>query len=215
MNDDLVQPDRGFGEHGHRDVEICTYIVQGSLTHKDSMGTSETLERGAIQFMTAGSGVTHSEHNLSKTDPLRFIPIWINTRTRSLRPNYGSASGDAEARKNAFQHMVSDVSASEQADTPIKINQDSNIFVSEMEPGTITSFIVKQGRQCYVLCIEGEAVVQIDGEDGPGTKLTRHDAAEISNGAASTVVFSASPEAGAHVLVVEMAYVRGSGRTDL
>jgi len=75
MNDDLVQPDRGFGAHPHRNVEICTYIVNGSLTHQDSMGTKETLTRGAIQFMTAGSGVTHSEHNLDKTNPLRFIQI--------------------------------------------------------------------------------------------------------------------------------------------
>jgi redox-sensitive bicupin YhaK (pirin superfamily) len=100
MNDDLVQPDRGFGAHPHRDVEICTYVVEGSLTHKDSMGTSESLGRGAIQFMTAGSGVTHSEHNLDKENPLRFIQIWINTRKRGLPPNYGSNAGNADARRN-------------------------------------------------------------------------------------------------------------------
>merc|ERR1712216_814798 len=94
LNDDLVQPARGFGAHPHRNTEICTYVVEGDLTHKDSMGTAGTLTRGAIQFMTAGSGVTHSEHNRSPDKPLRFIQMWINTRENGLAPNYGSAVGD-------------------------------------------------------------------------------------------------------------------------
>jgi redox-sensitive bicupin YhaK (pirin superfamily) len=80
MNDDLVQPSRGFGAHPHRDAEIVTYIVQGQLTHKDSMGTRETLGPGSVQFMTAGSGVTHSEHNLDAEHPLRFIQMWFTPR---------------------------------------------------------------------------------------------------------------------------------------
>ncbi len=87
MNDDLVQPNRGFGEHPHNNVEICTYVVEGELTHQDSMGTAETLGRGAIQFMTAGTGVSHQEHNRHLSNPLRFIQIWINTRTRNLKVN--------------------------------------------------------------------------------------------------------------------------------
>lgn len=100
-------------------MEICTYIVEGSLTHQDSMGTQETLGkflismvnvalnvvpagRGAIQFMTAGTGVTHSEHNLDKHNPLRFVQIWITTRKRGLKPNYGSFGGDEPGRQNAW-----------------------------------------------------------------------------------------------------------------
>lgn len=75
MNDDLVQPSRGFGTHPHREMEIVTYIVEGELTHKDSMGTEETLHRGSIQFMTAGTGVSHSEHNRHPSKPLRFIQV--------------------------------------------------------------------------------------------------------------------------------------------
>ena len=75
LNDDLVQPARGFGTHPHSNMEICTYIVEGSLTHADSMGTRETLGRGAVQFMTAGTGVRHSEHNLDAAAPLRFIQV--------------------------------------------------------------------------------------------------------------------------------------------
>jgi redox-sensitive bicupin YhaK (pirin superfamily) len=75
LNDDRVQPQRGFGTHGHANMEIVTYIVEGSLTHQDSMGSAESLGRGAVQYMTAGTGVRHSEHNLSPDEPLRFIQV--------------------------------------------------------------------------------------------------------------------------------------------
>ena len=119
MNDDLVQPMRGFGTHGHRDAEICTYVINGSLTHQDSMGTEETISSGAIQFMTAGSGVRHSEHNRSPT-PLRFIQMWLTPRTRGLTPNYGSSAGSPSKRMNQWHHMVSDVQ-NEQVETDVKV----------------------------------------------------------------------------------------------
>ncbi len=145
MNDDLVQPSRGllvsltkfvgpflyiwctssgFGTHPHRDAEICTYVVDGFLTHKDSMGTEESIGRGAIQFMvcfvfssssfvfiwllpqTAGSGITHSEHNLHTTDPLRFIQIWMNPRSRGLKPNYGSFNSPCADRHNQWWEKI-------------------------------------------------------------------------------------------------------------
>ena len=100
MNDDLVQPHRGFGEHPHRDAEICTYVVDGQLTHKDTMGTEETIGKGAIQFMTAGSGVSHSEHNHDQKNPLRFIQIWLSPRSKNLKPNYGSFTSKPADRQN-------------------------------------------------------------------------------------------------------------------
>ena len=175
MNDDLVQPSRGFGTHPHRDVEICTYIVSGNLTHQDSMGTAETITRGAIQFMTAGAGVSHSEHNLDPNNDLRFIQIWINPRKRGLRPNYGSFVGDEKSRLNRFAHLVSDVQDTSSS-TPISINQDANIFVAEIEKSNgPVPFDVKDGRQCYILCIEGGMVVNEN-----RYKLNRHDAAEVA-----------------------------------
>ena len=108
MNDDLVQGQRGFGTHPHRDVEIVTYIVEGDLTHEDSTGTEETLGRGSVQFMSAGRGIYHSEHN-RKDCPLRFIQIWINTRTRGIAPNYGGYDGQTEnakaERSNSLSHV--------------------------------------------------------------------------------------------------------------
>lgn len=102
LNDDLVQPARGFGAHPHRGVEICTYIVEGDLTHKDSMGTEETLSRGAVQFMSAGRGVQHSEQNLNEYKPLRFVQIWINTQQPNISPKYGSFVGDFNDRQNRW-----------------------------------------------------------------------------------------------------------------
>ena len=121
MNDDLVQPNRGFGTHPHREMEICTYVVEGELTHKDSIGTQETLGPGSVQFMTAGTGVQHSEHNLSATSPLRFIQMWIVPSQRGLAPNYGSACGKSVNLRNGWTHLVSDVKSA--AASPVKIHQ--------------------------------------------------------------------------------------------
>lgn len=203
MNDDLVQPKRGFGEHGHRDTEICTYVIQGGLTHRDSMGTAETLGRGAIQFMTAGSGVYHSEFNNGET-PLRFIQIWINTRQRGLKPNYGSSPGDQKARHNAWAHLVSDVKS--EAVTGVKINQDANIYVAEIDANAGVNLKVEAGRMAYCLCMEGNAVVS-EG-DSSSQVLEQHDAAEIVG---PVVLQFAGP---CHVLVVEVEFVEGSGRKD-
>jgi redox-sensitive bicupin YhaK (pirin superfamily) len=85
---------KGFNEHPHRNMEICTYVVRGELTHQDSLGTKETLSRGAVQFMSAGTGVKHAEHNFHKEKDLRVIQIWIEPREPGLKPNYGSYPGD-------------------------------------------------------------------------------------------------------------------------
>ena len=123
MNDDLVQPERGFGSHGHRDMEILTFVINGKLTHKDSTGNEETLGRGGLQYMTAGRGVFHSEQNL-QNEPLRFIQCWVVPRKTGLTPRYGSMPGGASAeaaRQNRWSHVVSDEAVKET--TPVKIQQ--------------------------------------------------------------------------------------------
>ena len=213
MNDDLVQPQRGFATHGHRDAEICTYVVEGELSHKDSMGTSETLGPGAVQFMTAGSGVQHSEHNQSPK-PLRFIQMWLTPRARGLTPNYGSTPGSKESRFNAWHHMVSDTESD--AVTDVKINVDANMYVAEIDEGQQLAFNVEEGRQAYVLCVDGTAkLTRQPGDDrevwsDPAFELQRHDASEI----VGPVQVSVSGPS--HMLVVEMRYdARSAGRRDL
>jgi len=222
MNDDLVQPLRGFGEHPHRDVEICTYIVEGHLTHKDSMGTEETLNRGSVQFMTAGRGVYHSEHNLHDSEPLRFIQIWLNTRQRGLKPNYGSLIGNAERRRNQWAHLVRDVQsdpATVDTENTIGINCDANIFVAEIDANhdQPVEMTLAAGRQGYLLCMEGGASIRMTGGEDTAQsfeeRLDRHDAAELF-GPATLAVKPTSGQDKVHVLLVEMAYT-GPGRTDL
>jgi len=202
MNDDLVQPARGFGTHPHKDAEIITFVVQGELTHQDSMGTSETLGRGSIQFMTAGRGIRHSEHNLSKDSDLRFIQCWVTPRSLNLPPNYGSMLGDnkaADARRDTWAHLVSDVSGD--AKTPVQINQDCNVFVVEVSPGRqVPPLDIARGRQGYMLCVEGALQAMLP--EG-GLDLRRHDAAEIKG--PMSVSLRAHQDEGAMVLLFEMA----------
>jgi len=207
MNDDLVQPDRGFAEHPHREMEIVTYIVEGVLGHKDSMGSQEELGRGSVQFMTAGTGVRHSECNGSKSKPVRFIQTWITPRARGLRPNYGSMVGDASAenaRHNQWAHVVSDVESSS-AFAPVQINQDCNVHVAELDPSTSApAFLLGEGRQAYVLSVEGASTLKP--AVGEGVSLYRHDAAEVYG--PMTIELAAGTE-GALVMIFEMAGIKG------
>ena len=212
MNDDLVQPKRGFGTHPHRDMEIITYIVDGSLTHQDSMGSKESLGRGSIQFMTAGTGVQHSEFNHGE-NPLRFIQTWIMPRERSLTPNYGSydAPKDCAAKKNTVQYLASDTSNTS-ADTPVKVNQDVDTHAAELELGKSVSLDLARGRQAYMLCIEGTLEVN-------GKTLSKYDAAEIHGDGTPLEVKATGVEPTengevAHFLMFSMKE-DGSGRQDL
>ena len=167
MNDDLVQGRRGFGAHGHQNMEILTFVVQGSLTHQDSHGNAETLERGGLQYMTAGTGITHSEQNF-QDQPLRFVQCWVLPRRRGLRPRYGSIR-DAIGVANQWSHVVSDVQSD--VATPVKINQDCNVNVLQLKQGSSTLEVLAD-RQGYLLCVEGTAELA-------GVLLRRHDAAEV------------------------------------
>jgi redox-sensitive bicupin YhaK (pirin superfamily) len=252
MNDDYVQPNRGFGTHGHNNMEIITYIVQGKLTHKDSMGTEETLGRGSVQFMTAGSGVRHSEYNHNKDSGLRFIQTWVTPRKSGLDPNYGSfdpisqhttqtmdsdssSSSDTTATtatcnaRNQWRHMVSDCQNHKFPNTPVKIAQDANLFVTEMDANQTINFDIKQGRMAYMLCVEGSMTLMSNSDTGDdeGTTncVTTSYGCEIKPGGGKggtklTITATGMEnvegvDISAHVLLFEMAYVTGSGRKDL
>eukprot|EP01065_Artemidia_motanka_P011190 TRINITY_DN1600_c0_g1_i2.p2 TRINITY_DN1600_c0_g1~~TRINITY_DN1600_c0_g1_i2.p2 ORF type:complete len:270 (+),score=81.08 TRINITY_DN1600_c0_g1_i2:61-870(+) len=203
MNDDLVQPRTGFGTHGHRDAEILTYVVDGFLTHQDSMGSSETLGRGAVQFMTAGRGVMHSEQNSSDV-PCRFIQTWVTPAERGLKPRYGSHAGDKEARHNRVHRLAGPVGSS----APIEVAQDVDMFVTELDGGKSVEITLPEGRQMYLLCVEGLLAL----EHGGDARLEQHDAAEL-HGRGSDVRISAG-ESGGHALFFVMKD-DGSARGDL
>ncbi|MDQ0201746.1 pirin family protein [Neobacillus ginsengisoli] len=187
INDDLVEAKKGFGVHPHRDMEIISYDVNGELTHGDSMGNNNTVTRGQVQYMSAGTGVLHSEYNLGE-DTLRFLQIWILPVKNGLEPNYGDYRFNWEDRKNNFLHMVSGLNGN----APIKINQNANIFSLELDQGNEITFPVKEGRQAYLVQIEGTSVINdIELSDRDGMEIVEED---IQIKAVET----------SHILIIEM-----------
>ena len=168
-------------------------------------------------FSQAGARIRHSEHNLNKDKPLRFIQTWIKPSGHGLTPNYGSCSGSASERKGKLQHLVSNV-MNPSTKTPVEINQDCDAFATELALGESVELDVPDGRMAYLLCMEGGVKLNDEAE------LKRHDAAEIttSSGSGGAVKIEATEtekvEDGsevAHVLVFVMKQVAGAGRSDL
>lgn len=154
INDDLVLDGTGFDWHPHRDMEIISYILNGAVTHGDSMGNENTIGRGDVQYMSAGTGVMHKEYNFSG-ETARFLQIWIFPDERSLKPQYGDHRFTREQRHNQWLHIVS----SPEGQAPIRIHQDANIHVAELDAGQSLRFTVAPGRQAYLVQAEGEGQV--------------------------------------------------------
>ncbi|KAJ7566726.1 hypothetical protein O6H91_02G116300 [Diphasiastrum complanatum] len=205
LNDDLVKPRSGFETHPHRDMEIFTYVVDGQLTHKDSMGTAETLGRGCVQYMSAGRGVTHSEKNKASNEMLRFLQIWIKPNRTGLTPNYGSRVFSKEDRHNKLQHVATSYDGpglhKDTGEGIIPMHQDVNIYVSEAEAGAVQEFVLQSKRQAYLVCIEGALSAN------ESCNITARDALEIKSETMSSfsLKLEADNEKGAHFLLVEMA----------
>lgn len=164
INDDLIDSGTGFGTHGHRDMEIVSYVIDGDLTHGDSMGNTNTINRGHVQYMSAGTGVRHSEYNYSE-GTARFLQIWILPDQKNLQPNYGDMRFTADQRQNKWLNVVSGMNGN----APIKIHQDASIHVLELDKGRQIDFPVASSRQAYLVQIEGQSLVNgitLDMRDG-------------------------------------------------
>lgn len=207
VNDDLVKGHAGFGTHPHRDAEIFSYILDGQLSHADSMGSKESLPRGCIQYMSAGTGVTHSEMN-DHAETCRFLQVWINPDRRGHQPQYGSSTFEPADRHNRLLQVLCG-NAAGRLDWPgihstpsscIKINQDANVLVSESDAGTTFDVPLAPSRQAYLVCLEGS--LQVNGES-----LAMRDAAKIKSqdAAATLLTLKAGEPSGAHFLIIEMA----------
>lgn len=188
INDDLIQPRTGFPTHPHKDMEIVTYLVSGKLTHKDSMNNESTLERGEVQYMSAGTGVYHSEFNLEEKEELRLLQIWIHPDNIGYTPNYGDFKFNWNDRINNWLHMVSSTSG----DAPIKIHQDMNIYSLYLEKENEIDFKVNSGRQAYLVQIEGSSIIN-------SIPLNEKDAMEIIE---ENITIKAKNNS--HFLVLEM-----------
>ena len=155
LNDDIVHPNSGFDYHPHSNMEIISYIVNGEITHEDSMGNKETLYRGEVQYLSAGDGIYHSEFNNNDNDILRLLQIWIKPPQTNLPKLYGSHRYKFEERNNKLLNIVS----STDGNADIKIYQDINIYVSEFDNNKSLEFEIKENRQVYFVQIEGSSNV--------------------------------------------------------
>jgi hypothetical protein len=190
LNDDIIHSKSGFDTHPHSNMEIISYIVDGEITHKDSMGNSETLKRGEVQYLSAGDGIYHSEHNFHQSDDLRLLQIWIIPPKAGLPRLYGSHKYKLEQRDNKLLNIVS----SQNGNSNIKIYQDINIFVSEFDKAF--EYKIQKDRQVYFVQIEGTSEVN-------GTILEYGDAMEIVDEQILTI----NPQTKSHILFIEMAKV--------
>jgi quercetin 2,3-dioxygenase len=151
INDDRVAPGQGFGTHPHRDMEIFSYVLEGTLEHKDSMGNGRQLKPGQIQLMSAGRGITHSEFNPSRSEPLHFLQIWIQPRERGLTPSYSEWHPTPEHADTSKVLVIS----ADGRDGSATIHQDADIYRVRLKPGQTVTHRLKPGRGAWLHIAEG------------------------------------------------------------
>ncbi len=170
INEDTVQPGQGFGTHGHEDMEIVTYVLSGAVEHRDSTGQHGVLRPGDVQVMSAGTGVTHSEVNASRSEPLHLLQIWILPDAPGHRPNYDERHFAVEERRNVLRAIASGDPSRE----ALPIHQDAHVFASLLEAGHRVEHRLEAGRGAWIQVARG--VVEVD-----GTRLEAGDGASVDD----------------------------------
>jgi redox-sensitive bicupin YhaK (pirin superfamily) len=155
INEDRVRPGQGFGTHGHRDMEIVTWVLDGALAHEDSMGNGSVIAPGDAQYMSAGTGVRHSEFNASATEPVHFYQIWILPNVERAAPRYAQKRFDAPSRTGLWR-LVASGSGS---DGSIALRQDVNLSATILEKNAALDLEIAEGRHLWVQALRGSAAV--------------------------------------------------------
>lgn len=155
FNDDVVHPGGGFGMHPHKDMEIITYVLDGELEHRDTMGHREVVRPGEVQVMSAGKGIVHSERNPSEETPVRLLQIWIMPRTKGGQPRYEQRPFSQDARTNRLLPVVS----GGDVENTIAIDQDATVYVSSLKRGERLTHAAKSDRHAYLFVTKGQVVV--------------------------------------------------------
>ena len=186
INDDRVAPGGGFGTHGHRDMEILSYVLEGGLEHKDSMGTGSVIRPGEIQFMRAGTGVTHSELNHSKTEPVHFLQIWIVPAEAGLEPTYDQRPVD---RERAGAEWVT-LAAGESGTDAIPLAQDVRLGMTRLSGEGERTLEIAPGRHAWIHVVRG--ATSLDGaplSEGEGVAVSGGSAGTFGGGDAELLAF--------------------------
>ena len=175
INEDQVDGGAGFGTHGHRDMEIITYVLSGSLEHKDTLGNGSTLHPGDVQRMSAGTGILHSEFNGDAKAPVHFLQIWIQPSQRSLPPSYEERHFSAADRQGQLRLI-----ASESGDLSITVHQDMRLYASLLDREQGVDYAVERDRQVWLQVAKGAIALQIQEQSDP-ILLTAGDGAAIDS----------------------------------
>ncbi|AMP16392.1 pirin family protein [Collimonas pratensis] len=191
INEDRVTAGQGFGTHGHSDMEIISYVLDGALEHKDSMGTGSVLHYGDVQRMSAGSGVRHSEFNHSQTAPVHFLQIWIQPNVKGIPPSYEEKHFTAAQKQGQLRLIAS----SDGRENSVLIHQDAAIYAAILNGDQALQHTLDAGRSAYVHVIRGRLSVN-------GLELNGGDAVKVT---AETVVTLANAEA-AEILLFDLPY---------
>ena len=170
MNEDRVAAGQGFGNHAHRDMEIVSYVLDGELEHKDSMGNGEVLRPGEFQRITAGTGITHSEFNPSATKPTHFYQIWLLPERKGIDPSYEQKQFDPVGRKNQLQLVAS----RDAAEGSLLIHQDAKIYLADLTTGNDLTYEIPTGRYVWLQVLVGSVIVN-------GQSLSTSDAVAVSD----------------------------------
>jgi redox-sensitive bicupin YhaK (pirin superfamily) len=195
INEDRVAAGEGFPTHGHRDMEIVTYVLEGALEHKDSTGTSSVISPGDVQRMSAGTGVRHSEYNHSRTDPVHFLQIWLLPDVRSIPPSYEQKHFGDDEKANRLRL----VATHDGAEGSVTIHQDVRLYAAALEPGKTISYELAADRYAWLQMARGAARVTADEQSfelfaGDGVAVLTAGRIELGGGAeaAELLVFDLS-----------------------
>ncbi|MEA5576572.1 pirin family protein [Anabaena sp. UHCC 0451] len=185
INDDRIAPGAGFPTHGHRDMEILTYVLSGAVEHKDSLGTGSVIRPGDAQIMSAGTGIMHSEFNHSQTEELHLLQIWILPDRQGLTPRYDQKNFPVAEKKGKLRLIA----AKDGRDGAVTIHQDIDLYTSILEQGDIINYQVQPHRYAWLQIAKGE--VNLNGQElkaGDGVQITGAEQLEISTNLSAEIL---------------------------
>jgi redox-sensitive bicupin YhaK (pirin superfamily) len=185
INEDRVQPGKGFGTHGHRDMEIISYVLEGSLEHKDSMGTGSIIRPGDVQRMSAGRGVLHSEYNPSRDSPVHFLQIWIEPNVTGIAPSYEQTRIEASAKRGQLRLIASP----DGRDGSVTIHQDACLYAALLDGAERAVHPLAHGRNAYIHVARGN--ISANGQPlaaGDALKVTAVSEISLQNGEGAEVL---------------------------
>ena len=185
INEDRVQPGKGFGTHGHRDMEIITYILEGALEHKDSMGNGSVIRPGDVQRMSAGKGVQHSEFNPSQSELVHLLQIWIEPNVTGMQPSYEEKYFDAASKRGRLRLIAS----GDGREGSVTIHQDASVYAALIDGAERASHALAAGRKAYIHVARGK--VTVNGQPlaaGDALKATGESAVVLEQGEQAEVL---------------------------